>query len=105
MDTFLNRSMNAALFSTIEIALFKHQTDKQIRESEIRYRTFVENIQGIAYRYDSNQTLEFFHGSIEKISGYPAADFIEGRLAWDDIIHKDDRNTSIFPWKNDGIPS
>jgi PAS domain S-box-containing protein len=93
-----------SLFSTIEIALFKHQTDKQIRESEIRYRTFVENIQGIAYRYDSNQTLEFFHGSIEKISGYPAADFIEGRLAWDDIIHKDDRNTSIFPWKNDGTP-
>ena len=90
-----------ALFSTIEIALFKHLTDKQIRESEIRYRTFVENIQGIAYRYDRDRVLEFFHGAIEKISGYPAADFIEGRRAWADIIHNDDRDSVIIPDKND----
>jgi len=90
-----------ALFSTIEIALFKHQKDKQIRESEIRYRTFVENIQGIAYRYDRDRVLEFFHGAIEKISGYPAADFIEGRRAWVDIIYTDDRDSVILPDKND----
>ncbi len=90
-----------ALFSTIEIALFKHRTDKQIRESEIRYRTFVENIQGIAYRYDGDRVLEFFHGAIEKISGYPAADFIEGRRAWADIIYDDDRDSVIIPDKND----
>jgi PAS domain S-box-containing protein len=90
-----------ALFSTIEIALFKHQTDKQIRESEIRYRTFVENIQGIAYRYDGDRVPGFFHGAIEKISGYPAADFIEGRRAWADIIHTDDRDSVILPNQND----
>jgi PAS domain S-box-containing protein len=90
-----------ALFSTIEIALFKHRTDKQIRESEIRYRTFVENIQGIAYRYDGDRVPEFFHGAIERISGYPAADFIEGRRAWADIIHNDDRDCVVIPDKND----
>ena len=85
------------LFSTIEIALFKHRADRQIRESENRYRTFVENIQGIAYRYDRNNVLDFFHGAIEKISGYSPADFTEGRLAWADIIHTDDRGGAAFP--------
>jgi PAS domain S-box-containing protein len=89
------------LFSTIEIALFKHQADRQIRESENRYRTFVENIQGIAYRYDRNHVLEFFHGAIEKISGYPPADFIEGIRVWSEIIHTDDREGAMFPDKDD----
>ena len=89
------------LFSTMEIALFKHQVDRQIRESENRYRTFVENIQGIAYRYDRNNVLDFFHGAIEKISGYPPADFVGGNRAWADIIHKDDREGAIFPGKDD----
>ena len=89
-----------ALFSTIEIALFKHQADRQVRESENRYRSFVENIQGIAYRYDRNNVLDFFHGAIEKISGYPPADFVEGRQAWADIIHPDDRGGAVFPCRN-----
>jgi PAS domain S-box-containing protein len=88
------------LFSTIEIALFKHHTDKQIRESEIRYRTFVENIQGIAYRYDSTCSPVFFHGAIEKITGYPAADFLTGKRAWADIISPDDRDSAGFQDKN-----
>jgi len=79
------------LFSTIEVALFKHNADKQIRESENRYRTFVENIQGIAYRYDSTNTLEFFLGAVEKISGYSASEFTSGNLAWSELIYPDDR--------------
>ena len=90
-----------ALFSTIEIALSKHQADRKIRESENRYRTFVENIQGIAYRYDRKNVLEFFHGAVEKISGYSPADFMEGRRAWTDSIHKDDRKGAMFPGEDD----
>ncbi|MFA4876244.1 MAG: response regulator [Methanoregula sp.] len=90
------------LFSTIEIALYKHQADRQVRESENRYRTFVENIQGIAYRYNCSRALEFFHGAVEKISGYPAADFTGGRIAWADLIHPDDRGDSSFLVVNDG---
>ena len=92
------------LFSTIEIALFKHQADKQIRESENRYRTFVENIQGIAYRYDHNNTLEFFHGAVEKISGYSASEFTNGDRTWFDIIHPDDRICASFSGSDDLPP-
>ena len=85
------------LFSTVEIALFRHQADKRIEESEARYRTFVENIQGIAYRYDDSRTLAFIHGAVEKISGYPREDFTTGRRSWAEIIHPEDRDAIHAP--------
>jgi len=63
----------------------------KLQESEERYRTFVENFHGIAYRASvSTWTPLFFHGAVEDITGYTEKDFLKGKPTWDKIIHPDD---------------
>ncbi|MBD3347356.1 MAG: PAS domain S-box protein [Chitinivibrionales bacterium] len=55
-------------------------------------RFFIENFIGIAYQLKPKipQPI-FFHGTVEEITGYAVADFIEGRIHWIDLVHPDDR--------------
>ncbi|TFH05771.1 MAG: PAS domain S-box protein [Candidatus Thorarchaeota archaeon] len=62
-----------------------------LESSEERYRTFVENFQGIAYRGTLDWIPEFFHGSVEAITGYNEEDFISGKPRWDEVIHPEDK--------------
>jgi PAS domain S-box-containing protein len=64
--------------------------EKALQESEKRYRSFVENFQGIAFRGDMNFIPIFFHGSVEEITGYLPEEFMAGNPRWDQIIHPDD---------------
>ncbi len=66
------------------------QAEEALRESEERYRSFIQNLNGIAYRGNVDFEPEFFHGAVEKITGYTEQDFMEGKIQWDSIIHKDD---------------
>ena len=68
----------------------RKKTEEALVESEARYRSFVENFQGIAYRGNKNFELDFFHGAVNEITGYLEQDFVEGKLKWDDIIYKTD---------------
>ena len=61
-----------------------------LRESEERYRLFVENFQGIAYQRDDHFKLILLHGIVENITGYKAKAFTSGRKIWEKIIHPDD---------------
>jgi PAS domain S-box-containing protein len=62
-----------------------------LRESEKRYRSFIENFHGIAYEADvKTWTPIFFHGAVEEITGYKEEDFTAGKPRWDLIIHPDD---------------
>lgn len=63
---------------------------KQLAESEDRYRSFVQNFHGIAWRGDVNFKSEFFQGDVEKITGYKEEDFVSGKIKWLRIIHPDD---------------
>jgi PAS domain S-box-containing protein len=72
-----------------EMAKCKHAEDS-CRESEARYRLFVQNFQGIAYRGRMDFTPVFFHGAVEAITGYTEKDFLDGRPRWDQLIHPDD---------------
>ena len=78
------------LISTVEITLFKHQAEKRVRESEERYRSFVENFQGIAFQYGVDFTPVFFHGAVAEITGYTEEDFISGTSSWEKIVHPED---------------
>ena len=71
-------------------------TEKALRESEERYRSFVQNFQGIAFRAKMNFTPIFFHGAVEEITGYTEDEFVAGKPRWDQIIHPDDLSTIIF---------
>ncbi|MEN8262339.1 MAG: PAS domain S-box protein [Nitrospirota bacterium] len=63
---------------------------KELAESEYRYRSFVQNFQGIAFRGNMNFMPIFFHGAVEEITGYTEEEFVIGKPRWDQLIHSDD---------------
>jgi len=75
---------------SIEMARYKHTMDRELRESEERYRGFVENFLGIAFRYNPDFSVVFLHGSTEPITGFREAEFMSGTLSWESILHPDD---------------
>ncbi len=71
----------------------RKQAETALRESEERYRTLVSNLPGLAYRClnDEHWTMLFFSDEIERMTGYPAADFINNAVrSYASIIHPDD---------------
>ncbi|MCX8155425.1 MAG: ATP-binding protein [Verrucomicrobiae bacterium] len=84
------------------VALLRRQVQRQTRiireqmnqvsQLETRYRHFLENAAGIYYQVEpANFKPVFFHGQVEKITGYPEADFSGHRRFWLDLVHPEDR--------------
>jgi PAS domain S-box-containing protein len=66
----------------------------RLRANEALLSSLVANIPGALYRgaWDANWTMEWLSDEIEVISGYPAADFINGSTrTFASVIHPDDR--------------
>ncbi len=66
------------------------KAELKLKESEEKYRNFVQNIQGIAYQGYQDFSATFFEGAVEEITGYTTEDFMTERIKWDQIIHPDD---------------
>jgi len=65
----------------------------QLQKNETQYRTLVTNVPGVVYRigYGTERAVVFISDSIEALTGYPAADFIQrDRHNITQIIHPDD---------------
>jgi PAS domain S-box-containing protein len=65
-----------------------------LSESESRFRSMVSNLPGAVYRRDSDdeRTIRYLSDGIERLTGYPASDFIApGARAYGSLIHPDDR--------------
>ncbi len=76
----------------------RKRIEEKLREREEQYRSFVEKFGGIAFRGDANFKIEFFHGAVNEITGYVEDDFVEDKVKWTDMIHKDD-----LPWTLDDV--
>jgi PAS domain S-box-containing protein len=88
----------SALSEQISIAISENRLDRQIRESEERYRSFVQNFQGIAFGGSLDFKPTFMNGATEEITGYTESDFLEGNVSWYQIIQSEDLaqvNTAI----------
>ncbi len=68
----------------------QREAEEALQESERRYRSFVQNFQGIIYQGRLDFVPVFFHGAVEEITGYREDEFTAGRPRWDQIIYPDD---------------
>ncbi|MHC5077048.1 MAG: PAS domain S-box protein, partial [Planctomycetota bacterium] len=69
------------------------QAEKELLQSKEKFYSLVTNIPGVVYRCasDKHWTMEFISDEIEKLSGYPASDFIKNAVrSYASIIHPDD---------------
>ncbi|UCE48079.1 MAG: PAS domain S-box protein, partial [Phycisphaerales bacterium] len=81
--------------SISKLEIFRDVTERKraqeaLQESERRYRSFVQNFQGIVYQGHLNFVPVFFHGAVEEITGYQESEFVAGKPRWDQVIHQDD---------------
>ncbi len=60
------------------------------RESEERYRLFLEDFPGVAFKRTIDLKPLFFHGTTEKITGYTGEEFMSRKVRWHEIVHPDD---------------
>jgi len=80
----------AELSHQVRQAAERQRTRQALGESENRYRTFVQNFRGIAFRSTIENVPLFVHGMVKEITGYDKEEFISGKLRWDQIIHPGD---------------
>lgn len=67
--------------------------EEALRESEERYRLFLQNFPGIAFRTDADLKPVFLHGNVEGITGYSAGEILAMTGKGDSIIRPADRET------------
>lgn len=66
----------------------RKRKEKALRESEERYRSFLQNFQGIVYQSDTESM--FFFGAVNAITGYSEKDFVAKKPDWKQIVYPDD---------------
>ncbi|MHA1954683.1 MAG: PAS domain-containing protein, partial [Candidatus Heimdallarchaeaceae archaeon] len=72
----------------------RKEAEKALKESEEKYRSFVQSFDGIAFRGTVDFKAHFFHGAVREITGYTETDFVENGLTWDKLIHPEDLHIS-----------
>jgi PAS domain S-box-containing protein len=68
----------------------RKQAEEALRESEEKYRSFIMNFQGIAFRGYEDYTQDFFLGKVREITGYSESDFLSKKIKFKDLIHPKD---------------
>jgi two-component system sensor histidine kinase/response regulator len=67
-------------------------SETRLREREQQYRTLISNMPGVAFRTTFSppwKTL-FVSDAVERVTGWPARDFMNGGIHLGDLIHPDD---------------
>jgi PAS domain S-box-containing protein/putative nucleotidyltransferase with HDIG domain len=88
------QSLNQKLLEEIQQ---REHTEQVLRESEERYLNFFKNFEGIAFRLrvvgelgNEQPQPVFYHGAVEKITGYTEEELLRGNPRWEQLIHPDD---------------
>ncbi len=80
-----------SISTQIGVAIENAVLYSQIKESEERYRSAVENISDVIYHAAPNGTPTFISPNMEKLAGYPPQDFYRSPDLWRTLLHPDDR--------------
>jgi len=75
------------------------------KQSDEKYRTIAETIPGVVYKCDFNWTFQFVSSAMERLTGYPATDFINNKVrSYVSIMDMDDEIMKpIFNSLNEAI--
>ena len=79
------------LLSAVEIALYRHDMERKLKESQKKLSSLLRNIPGMVYMAYPDWSIEIINNSIT-ICGYSAKELNELENNWLDIIHVDDRD-------------
>jgi PAS domain S-box-containing protein len=63
---------------------------RQLRESEQRFASLCNNLDGIVFRGDPQFRPIYMKGAVEEITGYVEEDFLLNGVTWDQLIHPED---------------
>ncbi len=77
----------SAINETVRIDRLK----KELIESEEKYRTVIENYDGIIFKGNFDFTPIVFQGKVKEISGYEPEEFLENRKKWIDLVYTKDK--------------
>ncbi len=68
------------------------ENEEALRHSEQQYRSLIANLPGVAFRcqIDTDWTMLFISDAVERMTGWPARDFMSQKKAFASVIHRDD---------------
>lgn len=66
--------------------------EKQLRDSEQKFRLLAENVPGVIYLSQENHhdNIVFLNRQIVQLTGFPASDFLNGKIRFADLYHPKD---------------
>jgi PAS domain S-box-containing protein len=74
----------------------RKRAEEEQRESQLRYETLVQSIDGIVWEADPQTfTFTFVSRQAERILGYPLEQWFEGPTFWPDHMHSADRDWAV----------
>ncbi len=95
--TFDEISSLEILSKNISFALERNINETIIQESEEKFRLLADNIPGVVYLSNNDETFSkiYLNDQIEKLTGYPKSDFIDGKKSFLDLVHPDEINNIV----------
>ncbi len=79
----------------------REQMETALRESEMKYRTLVEQIPAVTYIADPNEVNSLYISpQIESIIGYPQEDIHRNPGIWEKLVHPQDRERVFEGFRN-----
>ena len=85
----------SVLEKVITSAVFRHDAEKALKESELRYKTVADYTFNWEYWLGDDGDVRYMSPAVRTITGYEAADFIRNKNLLDDIVFKND----ILKWQ------
>ncbi|MBX7254788.1 MAG: PAS domain S-box protein [Candidatus Hydrogenedentes bacterium] len=100
-DVTLFALRDEATHSSVVVALIldiseRKSAEEALRKSEQKYRSFLENFQGIAFSvmWDGFKPT-LFDGLVSEMTGYSDEDFLTGRVRLENVVHPDDKKAFL----------
>ncbi|MHC1625587.1 MAG: PAS domain-containing protein, partial [Methermicoccaceae archaeon] len=71
----------------------RQKNEKLLKEGERRFHTLANNVPAVMFRClnDKNYTMLYMSSEIDKVSGYPVEELLNGKMNYSDVIHPQDR--------------